>query len=202
MAGFVGFSESSPNSFGFFRVFSDFFPSFERPRPQLFSWSTSEIGKFYDKKNRFLPGFSLGKFGFSGETKGLPIQIFCDGGISHNGRPEAKGTGYGSFEILVNRKRKFFENFFSLPDVWTSNMAEYGALIAALKTLQEWDLLEGREIQVFSDSELILGQVFSGWRFQVEHLLPLALEVHSLLENSKATGKWVPRAEMVRRFGH
>ena len=90
----------------------------------------------------------------------------------------------------------------------TNNEAEYRTLIAALKDLTGRIQKAGRSpasysLLVYTDSQLMVGQITQGWQVKAANLRPLIDEARSLL---KAFGKAdlvkVPRDEIVRVLGH
>jgi ribonuclease HI len=90
----------------------------------------------------------------------------------------------------------------------TNNEAEYRTLIAALKDLTGRIQEAGRSpasysLLVYTDSQLLVGQLTQGWQVKAANLRPLIDEARALLE---AFGKpdlvKVPRQEIVRVLGH
>jgi len=89
----------------------------------------------------------------------------------------------------------------------TNNMAEYMALICALKWLSHrtengWSS-EWTRLEIFSDSQLVCHQVRGSWKTKLWYLKDLKLEVLRLLEPYKHWEiTWKPRKTNVERFGH
>lgn len=71
----------------------------------------------------------------------------------------------------------------------TNNQAEYTALIEALKQVNK----EGET--VFTDSQLVAGQLTANWKVKAEKLRPFVEEAKKLLEEKKAKLIWVRRCE-------
>lgn len=86
-----------------------------------------------------------------------------------------------------------------LPIRWTydpapasHNVGEYLAVEAALETMRlraEWGL------EIYTDSQLVWGQVTQGWKVKVAHLRPHVERVKQLLEITQSTLHWCPREE-------
>lgn len=69
----------------------------------------------------------------------------------------------------------------------TNNEAEYLAIIQALADNPE------KDIQIFSDSELVVNQLEQEYAIKEERLRKLAEEVWKLAEGRNITFIWVPR---------
>jgi len=67
----------------------------------------------------------------------------------------------------------------------TNNEAEYFALIEALKFARDGD-------RIFTDSELVVGQVLKGWKINFEHLRRLNVFVKKILSPNIQI-IWIPR---------
>jgi len=74
-------------------------------------------------------------------------------------------------------------------DRGTNNEMEYTALIHALSDPRS----EGATI--FTDSQLLVGQLTQGWKMRAENLRPLNERARALLTQRKATLVWVPREQ-------
>jgi ribonuclease H / adenosylcobalamin/alpha-ribazole phosphatase len=75
----------------------------------------------------------------------------------------------------------------------TNNVAEYEALIAGLELALANDVTE---IEVLSDSTLVVNQVTGRWKIKNDRLRTLAVRARSLMNKFKrATISYVPRAE-------
>lgn len=78
----------------------------------------------------------------------------------------------------------------------TNNVAEYMALIRALKEARS---LGVSEVEVRSDSELLVQQMNGGYAVKSRQLLPLAVQARSLMNSfARATIRHVPREENSR----
>ncbi len=84
----------------------------------------------------------------------------------------------------------------------TCNMAEYMALISALKWLSHREINDN-VVKIYTDSMLVCNQVNGRWKTKLWFLKDLKLEVLRLLEPYKHWQiHWVPRQSNVDRFGH
>ena len=76
----------------------------------------------------------------------------------------------------------------------TNNVAEYSALIYALKRIKELKLDE-EEIIVRSDSKLVVNQMKEEWKVKKEHLKPLFYKAKILASDKDIVFEWIPREE-------
>jgi len=87
---------------------------------------------------------------------------------------------------------------FAYPEPVTVNVGEYKAVILALEEARNRRL---EEVEILTDSMLVVNQVNMKWRCKKEHLLPFRGRVWSLLllansfPFSKCTLSWIPREE-------
>ena len=70
----------------------------------------------------------------------------------------------------------------------TNNEMEYAALIRALEEAEKGDAL-------FTDSQLLLGQVSAGWKINAVHLRPLVAQAKALMAANSTSLTWVPREQ-------
>lgn len=117
----------------------------------------------------------------------------------------AKPSGcYGSYRIILDGTTVKHKRF-DLPDAWTNNTAEYGALIEGLKALLALvgDEAENCKVQIWGDTLLVLNQVGGFWKVRTPHLLPFREEAVKLLSKFGAvTTKWVGRDKIMSYLGH
>jgi ribonuclease HI len=103
--------------------------------------------------------------------------IYTDGGARGNPGPAAIGVVVGSKsygEAIGNT---------------TNNVAEYGAVIFGLKkakSLLGGKKAEGTEIEVRSDSELIVSQLNGNYKIKEDSLKPLFIDVWNLKQDFKS----------------
>lgn len=116
---------------------------------------------------------------------------WCDGG----GDNIHKSNFYCSFRI-----EDYVERFYDLR-VRSVNESEYLALIYLLEYLYKNNIQS--EIEIHSDSALVVNQVNKVWKVRAKNLLPYLVRINNLLEhlpNIKIS--WVSRKEIVRVLGH
>jgi ribonuclease HI len=77
----------------------------------------------------------------------------------------------------------------------TNNLAEYAAIIMALRhvTTQDW-----REVELLTDSQLVVEQCHGRWHCRAENLQPLWIEARRLLQVTQARLDWIPRTQNTR----
>ena len=71
----------------------------------------------------------------------------------------------------------------------TNNSAEYTALLEALYHP------ESSKSKIFTDSQLLVGQLTKGWKVNKKHLMPLHEEAKRLLKEKECELAWVRREE-------
>ena len=76
----------------------------------------------------------------------------------------------------------------------TNNVAEYNALIFALRRLRQLRL-ENEDIIVKSDSNLLVNQMNCKWKVTAFNLMPLVREARTLAANFHIKIEWIPREE-------
>jgi ribonuclease HI len=108
------------------------------------------------------------------------IQIYTDG--ASRGNP---GKSACSF-LLVKDNSIIMEKSKYLGQA-TNNEAEYNAIILALETLED------KDIEILSDSELVVRQLNGVYKVRKEHLLELYDKVFSLIKGRKVKFSNVPR---------
>ena len=102
------------------------------------------------------------------------IYTNSDGGSRGN-------PGPGAIGVIVRNDEKILEEYGEKIGNITNNVAEYKALIKALKLASK----HTDELTCFLDSELIVKQLLGEYKVRNEKLLPLFLEVQKLQENFK-----------------
>ena len=104
------------------------------------------------------------------------IDAYIDGASRGNPGPSAVGIFIresSGKDIL--RKGEFIGQT-------TNNVAEYTALIRALKHLNKLPKAKTADINVYSDSELLVKQLNGDYRIKSKNLIPLAIEARKLLK--------------------
>jgi len=74
-------------------------------------------------------------------------------------------------------------------DRGTNNEMEYTALLQALSDPR------GDSATIYTDSQLLVGQLTKGWKVRAGNLRPLNERAKALLDERKATLIWIPREE-------
>ena len=106
------------------------------------------------------------------------IIIYTDGGSRGNPGPAAIGV------VFCNEKGQAIKKHFEyLGDNFTNNEAEYKAVVSALKKFKALfgkKLAKSTDIQIRSDSELIVKQLNGKYKVLDSKIQPLFLEVWNL----------------------
>lgn len=136
------------------------------------------------------PGFGNEDCGF--ETRNMKITIYTDGGARGNPGPAAIG-------VVVVKDGQTIKKYGEFIDEATNNQAEYQAVIFALKKIK---LLfgkkpaKGMEVELYSDSELVVNQLSHKYKIKEEDLHPLFLKVWNLtLDFKQVIFKHIVRAK-------
>ncbi|HEY6930992.1 MAG TPA: ribonuclease HI family protein [Thermoanaerobaculia bacterium] len=108
----------------------------------------------------------------------MRFRAFIDGAARNNPGPAGAGV-----HVEAEGERPVEEHFEALGST-TNNVAEYRALLLALRRAEE---LGANEVEIFSDSRLLVEQVNGNFRVKAPHLKPLLSEA-------------VQRAKGFRRF--
>lgn len=101
-------------------------------------------------------------------------KLFVDG--ASRGNPGHAGFGY-----ILKIETQTIEGWGYI-GVATNNVAEYKALIEGLKKALS---LNVEEIEIFSDSQLVVKQLKGEYKVKKKHLKPLFAEAKKLLKNFK-----------------
>lgn len=84
----------------------------------------------------------------------------------------------------------------------TNNEAEYMALSELLGNLLSKRVYAPNPPTIFTDSQLIFGQLTQGSKVRAKNLLALHNEAALLLRRTGAKLIWVPRDQIVKQLGH
>ena len=106
----------------------------------------------------------------------MKLEIFTDGGCSGNPGPAAIG-------VVIKRDGKTLKTLNRAIGEGTNNIAEYTALIVALK---EALILKADEVSVKADSELMCKQVSGAYAVKHENIKPLFDQVKHLVTGFKS----------------
>ena len=99
------------------------------------------------------------------------LEIFIDGACS--GNPGKAGIG-----VVINHQGETIKEVSKAIGDATNNIAEYSALVCAL---QEALVMKARELQIFTDSELMVRQVTGVYKVKNEKLKVLFDQVRCLM---------------------
>lgn len=130
------------------------------------------------------------------------VDVYFDGGCIPN-----PGNGYGSFEIisynpLIDNKQSKIQFGPNL----TNNRAEYLSLVAALKNLKSnlnIPKLKDIQLNIFTDSKLVVMQVSKKWGCKDNEIKKLLKQTKELLYLfGRFNVQWIPRNKIETRFGH
>ena len=102
----------------------------------------------------------------------MVLKIYTDGGSRGN-----PGKAACSFIIVENDK--IIKKYSEFLGVKTNNEAEYNAIIRALENAKD------NEIEIFSDSELVIRQLNKEYKIKKEHLRELNEKINILTKNRK-----------------
>ena len=115
--------------------------------------------------------------------KGRPIRVYVDGsGVN------ASGEGSGFAFLIEGQNKKHVESRKGL----TNNQAEYTAILQALKTVPS-----GREVELFSDSELAVNQLKGRYKIRNQELREYSQKIWKVIHDHKLEVKfsWIPRSQ-------
>jgi ribonuclease HI len=120
------------------------------------------------------------------------IIIYTDGGARKNPGPGAIGV------VFTNERGEVFKKYSEyLGENFTNNEAEYSALIFALNKLKQLlgkKLAKNTEIEIRSDSELLVKQMKGEYKILEPKIQHLFLEAWNLkLDFKKVNFKLIPR---------
>lgn len=107
------------------------------------------------------------------------MKIFCDGSGS-------MFKGQKALIAIVFEGSKEIVKEFDEPA--TNNEMEYTAVLEALKVCNPHD-------EIFTDSQLVVGQLTKGWNVNAENLRPFVEEGKKLIAEKKIEVRWVGRAD-------
>jgi len=119
------------------------------------------------------------------------ITIYTDGGSRGNPGPSAIGI------VFCNENDQKIKEYSEMLEPGTNNEAEYQAVILALKKFKALfgkKIAETAEIEIKSDSELMVQQLNGEYKIMEENIGKLFLEVWNLrIDFGKVKFKLIPR---------
>ncbi len=114
-------------------------------------------------------------------------RLYTDGAARGNPGPAGAGA------VIVNPDGHIVAKLGKFLGESTNNVAEYMGLILGLKRAKAMGI---KELDVFSDSELLVKQLNGDYAVKADHLIPLHDEAKSLLKGfSHAPVRHIPREE-------
>lgn len=125
------------------------------------------------------------------------LQLYCDGGSRSN--PGPSGLGVAGYHVGVDGKKDcIYEKGVYLENC-SNNSAEYLALIQALNYAMSADY---QNIEIYSDSKLIVEQVNGHWKVKSPDLKDMAQKSTDKIQQMRKQGwqirvSWVPREKNV-----
>jgi ribonuclease HI len=89
-----------------------------------------------------------------------------------------------------------------LNEEMTTNVAEYGGLVAGLTGALKW-VKQHDTLAVYGDSQLVVRQISGQYRIKKLHLMPYAMKARELLRAARDSGitvalDWIPREQNTR----
>lgn len=115
------------------------------------------------------------------------MQIFTDGGSRGN-------PGQAAYGFIVKDEGKIMKRGFSPIGITTNNVAEYTAVIEALKFLQKENVTD--ELNFFIDSLLVVSQLSGKFKVKNAAIRDLVLKVKELEASfQKITYTHIPREQ-------
>lgn len=79
----------------------------------------------------------------------------------------------------------------------TNNIAEYTAVLKALEYITSNSIIKDKNIEVISDSQLVINQLNHNWHIKDDNLRELAKRIWDIIQANqlKVTWKWVRRKD-------
>ena len=105
--------------------------------------------------------------------RGNTLKIYTDGAARGNPGPAAYAFIFVHGDDVIHKG-------FGYIGTATNNVAEYQAIINALKAAEKF---HKGYLQIFSDSNLAIKQINKKWKINYPHLLKLCNEVYKLTES-------------------
>jgi ribonuclease HI len=124
----------------------------------------------------------------------VKVTLFCDGGVRSGGvnGPTQGKTGRTAVAYVIKQEKAVLDKGGVILDEWASvNEAEFSALLLGLYRCAE---LGVTEIQVKSDSQLVVNQMLGFWKCREARLMEYKAEVLRVAQTfHRVTYVWVPR---------
>lgn len=125
------------------------------------------------------------------------LQLYCDGGSRCN--PGPSGLGVAGYHVGVDGKKECIYEKGVFIENCSNNSAEYLALIQALNYAL---VAEYNNIELYSDSKLIVEQVSGRWKVKSPDLREMSVTAISKIQTLRKAGcqvtiTWIPREKNV-----
>ncbi|MFZ5955025.1 MAG: ribonuclease HI family protein [Nanoarchaeota archaeon] len=108
------------------------------------------------------------------------IQIYTDGGSRGN-------PGHAACAFLFVKDNQIVKEYSKYIGIRTNNEAEYHAIILALENVEE------KDIEIISDSELVIKQINGQYKIKQPHLQQLRDKISILIKDKNIVFKNVKR---------
>jgi ribonuclease HI len=95
------------------------------------------------------------------------------------------GSSNGKYSFLIEETN--IAKIFTKSNI-TNNQAEYLAVLEALK-------FTTGDIEIYSDSKLVVNQLNHEWHIKEDDLRNLAVKIWKLIGNRKVSFAWIPREQ-------
>ena len=95
------------------------------------------------------------------------------------------GSGNGKYGFFIEETNE--AKVFTKPNI-TNNQAEYLAVLEAIKATTG-------NIEICSDSKLVVNQLNHEWHIKEDSLRNIAVEIWKLVGNRKVSFIWIPREQ-------
>lgn len=122
----------------------------------------------------------------------MKLIIYTDGGARGNPGPAAIGV------VFPELSKEYSEQI----GIATNNVAEYKAVIFALKKAKQLigsEKSKETEIEIRSDSKLLVSQMMGEYKIKDKNLKPLFIDVWNLMQDfKKVSFAYIPREENSR----
>lgn len=126
--------------------------------------------------------------------------LICDGGLLGNG---TENNGYGSWRVEDAHAGLLFTSTKQFGKGVTNNEAEYRALYEGMRSIIHMYPKSMIELEVRTDSALLIGQLTKGWACNHEHLQVWIDDVKNLIEAfSKVVMTKISGVDMKKILGH
>lgn len=106
------------------------------------------------------------------------------------------GSGNGKIGFIIDNCGQKTTETMDIGDC-TNNIAEYMAVLKALEHVVSNSIIKDKNIEVISDSQLVINQLSHNWHIKDDDLRELAKQVWKIIEvnHLKVTFTWVRRKE-------